>query len=31
MKHKIGNASDFVLPILLYINPRYGDIVIMAK
>ena len=31
MKHKIGNASDFVLPILLYISPRYGDIVIMAK
>ena len=31
MKHKIGNASDFVLPILLYINPRHGDIVIMAK
>lgn len=31
MKHKIGNASDFVLPILLYINPRYGDIATMAK
>ena len=31
MKHKIGNANDLCYRYLLYINPRYGDIVIMAK
>ena len=31
MKHKIGNASDLCYRYLLYINPRYGDIAIMAK
>ena len=31
MKHKIGNASDLCYRYLLYINPLYGDIVIMAK
>ena len=31
MKHKIGNANDLCYRYLLYINPRYGDIAIMAK
>ena len=31
MKHKIGNANDLCYRYLLYINPLYGDIVIMAK
>ena len=30
MKHKIGNASDLCYRYLLYINPQYGDIAIMA-
>ena len=30
MKHKICNASDLCYRYLLYINPRYGDIAIMA-
>ena len=31
MKHKVGNASDLCYRYLLYINPQYGDITIMAK
>lgn len=31
MKQKIGNANDLCYRYLLYINPRYGDIAIMAK
>ena len=30
MKHKIGNAGDLCYRYLLYINPQYGDIAIMA-
>lgn len=30
MKHKIGNANRLCYRYLLYINPRYGDIAIMA-
>ena len=30
MRHKIGNACDLCYRYLLYINPQYGDIAIMA-
>ena len=30
MKHKIGSTNDLCYRYLLYINPRYGDIAIMA-